>query len=98
MLVELVGNGTMREHRSIDGNESFDEFRREPMVLVDLRSRRNGVGSSGWWVHRRGFSFLLYKPRKSVPKPSQCSWRRIAKSTIQNNQKSGPSLSGVDSR
>jgi hypothetical protein len=57
MLVELVGNGTMREHGPVKGNELFDESTREATVFVDLRSRRNGVGSSGWWVHRGGIFF-----------------------------------------
>jgi len=48
VLVELVGNGTVGEHRPVDGNELFDESGRDAMKLVSLRCRRNGVGNFGW--------------------------------------------------
>src|SRR5271166_1809579 len=48
VFVELVGNGTMREHGPVDGDELFDEFRMEAMVFISLKSHRNRVGNSDW--------------------------------------------------
>jgi hypothetical protein len=56
MLVELVRNGTMREHGPVDGDELFDEFRMEAMVFIGLRSHRNRVGNSDWVHGKISFS------------------------------------------
>src|SRR6266436_4977533 len=69
-MLELVGNGIMREHAPVNGNELFDEFLREALVFAMLRSRRNRLGDSGWFFHG-GISFPLLKRHNCVPKRSK---------------------------
>ena len=60
VFVELVGNGTVREHGSVDGDELFDEFRMEAMAFINFRSHRSRVGESDWWVDGgNSFPFVL---------------------------------------
>src|SRR5271165_5580563 len=69
VFVELVGNGTMREHGPVDGDELFDEFRMEAMAFINFRSHRSRVGESDWWVHGGEFlSFLFKRPKAITPK------------------------------
>jgi hypothetical protein len=66
MLVKLIGNAIVRKHDPIDGDEAFDEFRTESMVLIGFRGHRNRFGNSDCWVHG-GFPFLLKNEGRTVP-------------------------------